>query len=192
MSPEVKEVLQKLGQMDVLVGVPEEKSSRPEGAIGGNYANSKITNSELIYIHTHGIRQRSMIAEMQPNVNALGYNAAFQMYLQAHGSPLWQSPPRPIIEPAIEKKENKRILGEELGKAAQKALEGDAQSAQAQLEITGMTAQNIVRGWWDDPENNWPANTEETIENKGSSKPLVDTGELRKSITYIVRDNKND
>jgi hypothetical protein len=32
-----------------------------------------------------------------------------------------------------------------------------------------------------------PANSERTIERKGSSKPLVDTGQLRSGITYLVR-----
>jgi hypothetical protein len=31
-----------------------------------------------------------------------------------------------------------------------------------------------------------PANAQSTIERKGSSKPLVDTGRLRQSITYVV------
>jgi len=31
-----------------------------------------------------------------------------------------------------------------------------------------------------------PANAESTVERKGSSKPLVDTGRLRQSITYVI------
>lgn len=183
LTPKLKGIIESLSKMDVLVGVPEQKSSRPD-------EGTKITNAELVYIHTHGIRQRSMIEEMQPNVDEHGYSKAFQMYLAEHGSPLWQSPPRPIIEPAIEKPSNKQILGEELQKAAQKALDGDLPGAKNQLEIAGMTAQNIVRGWWDDPDNKWPGNADSTKEEKGSDKPLVDTGELRKSIIYVVRDNK--
>jgi hypothetical protein len=181
MTRKIKDSLAALSKMDVLVGVPEEKSSR-EGS---------ITNAELVFIHTHGVRQGSMIEEMQPTVNREGYSKAFQMYLTEHGSPLLQTPPRPIIEPAIEKPKNKQILGEELGKAVGKALDGDVSGAKNQLEITGMTAQNIVRGWWDDPENNWPPNAAATIKQKGSDRPLIDTGELRKSITYVVRDGND-
>lgn len=35
--------------------------------------------------------------------------------------------------------------------------------------------------------NDWPANTEATIASKGSSKPLIDTGQLRQSISYEVK-----
>ncbi len=35
-----------------------------------------------------------------------------------------------------------------------------------------------------------PENAEETIERKGSSKPLIDTGQLRSSITFRVVDGK--
>jgi len=34
--------------------------------------------------------------------------------------------------------------------------------------------------------NNWVANAERTIEEKGSSNPLIDTGQLRQSISYKV------
>jgi hypothetical protein len=35
--------------------------------------------------------------------------------------------------------------------------------------------------------NDWPANTEATIALKGSSKPLIDSGQLRQSISYEVK-----
>jgi len=34
--------------------------------------------------------------------------------------------------------------------------------------------------------NDWPANSETTVTLKGSSKPLIDTGQLRQSISYKV------
>ncbi|MFC1012992.1 hypothetical protein ACFGW2_03805 [Pasteurella multocida] len=40
--------------------------------------------------------------------------------------------------------------------------------------------ENIVRG-------NWVPNNAKTIKRKGSSKPLIDTGRLRQSITGVVR-----
>lgn len=40
--------------------------------------------------------------------------------------------------------------------------------------------ENIVRG-------NWVPNNPKTIKRKGSSKPLIDTGRLRQSITGVVR-----
>ena len=47
--------------------------------------------------------------------------------------------------------------------------------AQADVQL------NIVKG-------EWVANAESTIKRKGSSKPLIDTGRLRQSITGVVRE----
>ena len=55
-----------------------------------------------------------------------------------------------------------------------------------------MFAQNKVRAWFTDERNNWPPNAPSTIEKKSKNgkikdNPLIDTGELRKSITYVVK-----
>ena len=175
---EVKRSLEELAKKDVLVGIPQEKSSR----IG----DDGITNAELAYIHTHGIRRRSMREEMKQNMDSgnLPYSTAYQMYLQSHGSPLWNSPPRPIIEPAIE--HNKTEISELLQESLQAAL--DCRDFLPALKKAGMKGQNVVRGWFVNPLNDWPPNSPMTIKAKGSDKPLIDTGEMRKSITYVVRD----
>ncbi|MBY6921870.1 hypothetical protein HYH30_19035, partial [Clostridium botulinum] len=43
------------------------------------------------------------------------------------------------------------------------------------------------RAWFTNPSNNWAENSAETIKRKDSDKPLIDTGELRKSITYVIK-----
>lgn len=161
---------------DVLVGVPEEEGSR-EG--------ETITNAELAYIHTHGIRQSSMRSEMNPSVESgeKTYSQAYDAYITEHGSPLWQSPPRPIIEPAIE--HNKAVLSEQMKEAILTALDG--KDPEKDLVALGEMAQNAVRDWFENPENGWPENSPLTIAKKGSDKPLIDTGALRTSITYTVR-----
>jgi hypothetical protein len=175
---EVYQAIQALNNMQVLVGIPQEKSSR----------KGDITNPELAYIHTHGIRRKQMIEEMEREMDkGTPYSKAYQMYLQANGSPLWRSPPRPIIEPAIEEKETKEAIADQFRKAAKKALDGDKSGAEKDLEKAGMIGQNAARKWFVNPNNNWPPNSDSTIEGKGSDKPLIDTGELRKSITYVVR-----
>lgn len=175
---EVEEALKALSDMQVLVGIPQENSSR----------KGDITNAELAYIHTHGIRRKQMILEMDKEMGkGTPYSKAFQMYLQANGSPLWRSPPRPIIEPAIEEKSTKEAIAEQFRKAAKKALEGKKQEAEKDLEKAGLIGQNSARNWFVETKNNWAPNADSTIENKGSDKPLIDTGELRKSITYVIR-----
>lgn len=159
------------------IGIPQEKSSRKK---------AKITNAELTYVHTHGVRARAMRQEMDKAMRrGAKYSAAYAMYIQAHGSPLWHSPPRPIIEPAIEA--NKDILAAHYSEAMIAASAGNMALADRELNLTGLKGQALVRKWFDDPRNGWAPNSPRTIKVKGSAKPLIDTGELRKSITYVIR-----
>lgn len=45
---------------------------------------------------------------------------------------------------------------------------------------SGLMKQNLSTG-------NWAANAESTIAKKGSSKPLIDTGEMRRAITWVLK-----
>lgn len=178
---EIQRSLAELAKKDVLVGITQEKSSRE-----GN--KDKITNAELAYDHTHGIRRRAMRQENQEAMdNGASYSQAYQMYLQAHGSPLWHSPPRPIIEPAIEA--HRQELAELLRVALMKALDG--KNFMPALKTAGMKGENVTRKWFTDSRNGWAPNSPLTIaKKKGSARPLIDTDELRKSITYVIRDKE--
>ena len=118
-----------------------------------------------------------------------GINNAALVFIHTHGSPIRHIPARPIIEPAIEATGNKEPIAKELGIALKECLDGNQVMAEASLEKTGMRAQNIVRAWFDDPRNGWAPNSPTTIKRKKSDKPLIDTAEMRKAITYVV---KND
>ena len=119
----------------------------------------EITNAELLFIHTNG-------------------------------SPIRNIPPRPVIEPAI--RNDKDRLSRMMKQAAQLFLKGDKQGAINQLRKVGMRGQNVSRAWFLNPENGWPPNSpavQAAKMRKGANipRPLIDTGELRKSITYFVR-----
>lgn len=175
--PELLKALDELKNNEVLVGIPADKSSRKKEI---------IRNSELLYIHTHGIRRKVMRQEMQAEMDSGSpYSEAYQLYIQEHGSPLWASPPRPVLEPAIEHR--KDWIAEQLAKAAQAALDGDVKGVQDGLHKAGQVAENAARDWFTNPSNGWPPNSPETVGLKGSDKPLIDTGELRKSITHVLR-----
>lgn len=167
----------------VYVGIPAKNASRDE--------DNEINNAELLYIHTHGIRKKSMRQEMDTAMTGgKSYSKAYKMYIQSHGSPLWHSPPRPVIEPAIEyhKKEIAKRLASAYSKTMLSIYKGDSiETALQNLEIVGMYAQNVVRDWFTNPHNNWAPNSPLTIVAKGSDKPLIDTGEMRKSIIYVVK-----
>lgn len=175
--PELLQALNELKNNEVLVGIPENRSSRKKEI---------IRNAELLYIHTHGIRRKSMRQEMQETMDqGSPYSEAYQLYVQEHGSPLWQSPPRPVLEPAIERR--KDWIAEQLGKAAQAALDGDVKGVQDGLHKAGQVAENAAREWFTNPANGWAPNSPKTIKYKGSSKPLIDTDQMRKAITHVVR-----
>lgn len=114
-----------------------------------------------------------------------GITNAELLYIHTNGSPANNIPPRPIVDPAIQ--DSKEEIGTLLKEAILKALEGDTDGAMAGMERAGTQGENAVKGWFTNPKNNWAENAESTIKQKGSSKPLIDTGQLRKSITHVVK-----
>lgn len=171
----------KLSQKEVLVGIPAENSSRE------HTSGEQINNAELLYIQSHGVRQAEMRAEMQTHIDAgKKYSEAHELYIQSHGSPLWHIPPRPVLEPSVEA--NKERIAKQLANASKAALKGDEMKRDASLEKAGIIAENAAKRWFENPENNWPPNAPATIQQKGSDKPLIDTGEMRKAITHVVVD----
>lgn len=123
--------------------------------------DNTVTNAQLLYIHTNGSR-----------VNHI--------------------PARPVIEPAIRK--DKDRLTKMLEKAAVLALSGDKSGFEQQMGLIGMRGQKVSRDYFSDPENGWPPNSPSVQARKRRKKstdpkPLVDTGELKKSITYVVEIN---
>lgn len=120
--------------------------------------DESITNAELLFIHTNG-------------------------------SPVNNIPARPVIEPAI--KDDSERISKILALSDLNALNGKFEEAEKQLKIAGMRGQNVSRAWFTNSKNNWPPNSPSVIRSKikkGSDnpRPLIDTGEFRKSITYFV------
>lgn len=172
--------LQALTKKEVLVGIPQERSKRPGDG-------DMVNNAELLYLHTHGVRSSAMRTEMQPSIKSgMKYSAAHSLYVQTHGSPAYSIPPRPVLQPAI--KNSRTVIGKQIAGAYRAAMHGDMTGAERGLELAGTVAQNAARAWFDNPKNKWPPNSAQTIKAKGSDSPLIDTGEMRKSITYVIRD----
>lgn len=130
-----------------------------------------------------GIPQKKTIREDEAITNAE------LLFIHTNGSPINNVPARPVIEPALE--DDMERLTSMLKDFANEAIEGNFEEAQKQLERTGMRAQNVCRNWFTNADNNWPENAPSVRERKikkGSTepRPLIDTGELRKSIIYVV------
>jgi hypothetical protein len=167
--------IKKLSSQKVCVGVPAEDTERDD---------SDLSNADLIYIHTHGVRPRPVRGEMQHEINkGTKYSTALQMYIHEHGSFAYQVPARPIIEPAIE--DSKESISEQLGNTVKIAAAGE--NTENALNDVGQYASGKVKTWFTNSENGWAPNSESTIKKKKSDKPLIDSGALRQSITYVIR-----
>ena len=170
-----------VAKKEVLVGIPAENSSRE------TQSDDNINNAELLYIQSHGVRQAEMRAEMQQHIEAgKKYSEAHSLYLESHGSALWHIPPRPVLEPSVEA--NKERIGKQLAKASVAAIKGDEDKRDLYLDRAGQVAENAAKKWFENPENGWPPNAPATIRAKGSDSPLIDTGEMRKAITHIIKE----
>jgi hypothetical protein len=113
-------------------------------------------------------------------------NNAELLFIHTNGSPVNNIPPRPVLEPAI--KANQDRVSDNLKKAVDAAVDGNKGAILPALEAAGMDGQNIARNFFTDSRNAWEPNKPATIKRKGSARPLIDTDEMRKSITYVVRE----
>lgn len=184
-----KAKINQVDKMKVYVGIPEEKASR---------GSEPINNAELMYIQTNGTFKKKARAEVEHQI-AKGFSGPYgsvrekvrQMFLLEHGSPAYNIPPRPVIEPAIRDIQDK--INERFIKAFQLYVAGKEQDAEKLLNEIGLMAQANCQQWFENPKNNWPPLAPSTIKGKRKKHgenydpiPLVDTGALRQSITYVV------
>lgn len=148
-----------LTKQSVLVGIPADKERNADD-------DSPVTNAELGYIHENG-------------------------------SPDNNLPARPFLMPGIRACHAKVV--DQLRDAGRKALEGNATGVNQALERAGIIGQNSVRAQFVD--NDWQELADTTLDKRGPAKrdedgkitkrgatnPLLDTSQLRKSITYVVK-----
>ena len=120
-------------------------------------------------------------------------NNATLMYIHEHGAPEVNIPARPVLVPAMETIK-KQVVGM-LKKAASLAIEGDKSSVKKQYMAIGLLAQNAMRKRiTDGPFVPLKPGTIAARRAKGrrGTKPLIDTGQLRRSLTYVIREGKKD
>ncbi len=94
---------------------------------------------------------------------------------------------RNIPERSFIRKPLKNHLKEELNKSKtfNKVIFNESASPIDKYNILGAIAQNIIIDSFENlGDGTWAPNAPSTIRQKGSSHPLIDTGRLRKSITF--------
>lgn len=114
-------------------------------------------------------------------------------YINENGSPAQNIPPRPHLKPGVRSVEQDFMP--HLKSAARKALDGDAEGAVTSLDRAGTVAANGVKRYI--TITGFTPLADATIANRlrrgrTGNKPLIDTGEYRRSITHVVRDKDAD
>lgn len=112
-------------------------------------------------------------------------------YIQETGSPANNIPPRPFLVPGVEDATQK--VTPHLQKSVEAALDGDLSGAERRMASAGLVAQNSARAKINS--NIQPKLADATIAarlRRGVTRTntLVDTGQLRNSITYVIRRKK--
>ena len=147
-------------ETDVLVGIPAEKNNDHGG----------ISNASLLYIHENG-------------------------------SPVNNIPPRPVLKPGINDPEESPKIQELLKEGIQQALAGNLQGAENAYQRAGMAGAAAVQKKFTDGDlaanapitinGGWMRNKVSGkmvhVKGKGDKGPLINTGALRQSITFVIR-----
>lgn len=108
-------------------------------------------------------------------------NAALA-YIHNTGSPARNIPARPFMEPGI-KNATERI-SQLMRQVANAALKGNQPAVRRGLESVGLVAQNSIRSKINE---GIPPPLKHPRPGKSRDKPLIDTGQMRNSITYVIR-----
>ncbi len=151
--------LEFLSKTAVLVGVPEEKADRDPSMAPEE--NTGITNATLAYIHDKGA----------PEANI---------------------PARPFMEPGI--KNAKKDITKYMGQAAVYLLTAkQRQRGIKALNAAGMVAASSIKQKIEDGpfvplmESTLYRRRTRKVAPRTGTKPLIDTAQLQRSITYVVR-----
>lgn len=131
-----------------------------------------------------------------PSEHATRENAEFDNagigYINENGSPAQNIPPRPHLQPGVKSVQNETV--EQLKGAAQAVLDGNIRRAEMHLNRAGVIASNAVKryiitgGLTPLAPNTLYSRKHRKVARRQGENPLVDTGQYRRAITYVVRD----
>lgn len=110
-------------------------------------------------------------------------------YIHEYGSPKANIPARPFLNPGIARAQES--INSHLKKAAKAAMDGNSEKVDVELNATGLIAQAGARNEINNGvfEVLAPATlAARRRRGRTGDKPLIDTGQLRNSITYVIRE----
>lgn len=181
----VIKTIHSLEKIKILIGIPDSQNDRTNGSGPGN--------ATLGWLHTHGFSTpkrvlfQSYARRFKTTQSKQADLQAFQAYLYGKGDPMWHVPPRPFLEPALEAPDNKEKMIQQQAEMIRAALSGKPERVRVQANRLGIIGRDAVKKWFVDPRNKWAPNHPFIVRMKGSDKPLIDTGQLRNSIHYVIR-----
>jgi hypothetical protein len=134
-----------------------------------------------------GIPAANAARDPEPGEKAVATNALLG-YVHEYGSPAKNIPARPFLHPGIA---NARAdIEVHMKKAGQLALAGKSDEIGQELEKVGLIAQvSVQKKITDGPFEPLKPATLAARRRRGRTgdRPLLDTGQLRRAITYVVR-----
>lgn len=140
-----------------------------------------------VYIGVPGSTSRRGGSNNPLNPNAQGaISNATLGYIHEYGSPARNIPARPFLVPGVDRAKGRllAVLHARLQKAVDTGNEGEVRNA---YETVGIAGAGEVQGYM--TSGTFAPLSARTIARKKSSRPLIDTGQLRQSITYVVRED---
>ena len=147
-------------------------------------------------------KQRKTTVDVGLTSKASG-RSLFLMAIHAHGAPVMRIPPRPVVQPALQKAETREAMGKELLAACEAAQAGDASGVTAAFEAAGRAGADGIRAYIDSgaltPNSpvtvsggwifNRVARVGVPVKGKGRNTPLKDTEQLYNDFSYEVKES---
>ena len=104
--------------------------------------------------------------------------------IHENGSPVKNIPPRELLEPVLIK--HKQEIEKVFTRVYDSLINNDTERADYEMEKLAQRIQMWTQKFFVE-DNGWTPNKPATIKRKGSDRPLIDTGELRKSIRGVYK-----
>lgn len=154
------------------------------GGLKGFLERFKDIGKPKVYIGvpSGGSRKKRRKDKLTIIANKYATNNATILAAHELGAPSRGIPARPVLVPTIQKNSQKYV--DLMAQGIKNAL-ANGTDPNVVYEKIGIVASNDVKDYF--VSGSFKPLDQKTIDRKGSSKPLVDTGELRSSITYEVR-----
>lgn len=166
---EIKRRLTTLANLQVLVGVPEDQSERQEEAPGG------MTNAALAYIHDQGMPEQNIPQRefMRPGIEDIQDEVTRRLKGMAKTA---------ITETEDRMAQQATSLGLRAASSIKARINEGIPPPLAESTLAAR-ARKGRKGAKDELQSRREGNPPSTA----SAKPLIDSGQLRNSITYVIR-----